>query len=311
MRRHQIRSVAAAGALAWPAIATAQDFHALVFTRTLGWRHESIATAVATVQTLAAEHCFAVTHTEDPAVFSAAGLAPYDVVIFLLTSGDVLDPAQQAAFEAWWGPGRGWVGVHSAADTEYLWPFYQQLVVGHFFDHPLPQQASIYVEDGSHPSTGFLPQRPQAWVRYDEWYDYTPNPRGTAGVRVLLTLDESTYTGGQMGADHPIAWCHEPQGGRAWYTGGGHTWESYYEPLFVRHVLGGILWAAGRESVEPYANCDGSTAAPILNVADFTCFLQRYAAGDAWANCDGSTAQPALNVADFSCFLQRFASGCP
>jgi hypothetical protein len=60
-----------------------------------------------------------------------------------------------------------------------------------------------------------------------------------------------------------------------------------------------------------YANCDGSTASPVLNVADFTCFLQRYASGDAYANCDGSTAPPVHNVADFTCFLQKYAVGCP
>jgi hypothetical protein len=114
-----------------------------------------------------------------------------------------------------------------------------------------------------------------------------------------------------MGADHPIAWCHLYGGGRAWYTAGGHTEESYGEPLFVRHLLGGILWAADRPACACYANCDGSTAAPVLNVADFTCFLQRFAGGDAYANCDGSTAAPALNVADFTCFLQKYAAGCP
>ncbi len=60
-----------------------------------------------------------------------------------------------------------------------------------------------------------------------------------------------------------------------------------------------------------YANCDGSTAAPALNVADFTCFLNRFAAGESYANCDQSTSPPVLNVADFTCFLNAFASGCP
>jgi cytochrome c len=302
-----IRSAAAA--LVLTSAASAQDFRALVFSKTAGWRHDSIPAAIAAVPSLADQHCFAVTVTEDASAFNPAELAQYRVVIFLLTTGDVLDPAQEAALQDWFGPGRGWVGVHSAADTEYLWPFYQSLVVGHFFDHPLPQQASIYVEDASHPSTSFLPQPPTAWVRYDEWYDYAPNPRGQ--VNVLLRLDESTYSGGQMGQDHPIAWCHENLGGRAWYTGGGHTWESYSEPLFLRHIQGGILWAAGREEPHAYANCDASTAAPVLNVADFTCFLQRFAAGDGYANCDQSTNPPVLNVADFTCFLQRFASGCP
>jgi hypothetical protein len=61
---------------------------------------------------------------------------------------------------------------------------------------------------------------------------------------------------------------------------------------------------------ECYANCDQSTAAPILNVLDFSCFLNQFAAGDTTANCDGSTAEPVLNVLDFSCFLNQFAAGC-
>ena len=103
------------------------------------------------------------------------------------------------------------------------------------------QQATIQVVDRSHPSTRHLPGD---WIRTDEWYDFATNPRGA--VHVLAVLDESTYTDGGMGADHPIAWCHRYKGGRSFYTAGGHTIESYAEPAFRRHLLGGILWAAGR-----------------------------------------------------------------
>lgn len=65
------------------------------------------------------------------------------------------------------------------------------------------------------------------------------------------------------------------------------------------------------ESCVCYANCDGSTTAPVLNVSDFICFLNRYSAGDSYANCDGSTAPPVLNVSDFVCFLNRYGAGCP
>jgi endonuclease/exonuclease/phosphatase family metal-dependent hydrolase len=60
-----------------------------------------------------------------------------------------------------------------------------------------------------------------------------------------------------------------------------------------------------------YANCDCSAVAPVLNVGDFTCFLQKYAAGDPYANCDASTTPPVLNVGDFTCFLQKYAAACP
>jgi type 1 glutamine amidotransferase len=161
-------------------------------------------------------------------------------VVFLNTTGDVLAPRQQRAFRSYIRHGGGWVGIHSAADTEYEWPFYGRLLGAYFQSHPAVQPATIDVVDRSHPSTRHLPAR---WMRTDEWYDLRSNPRGA--VHVLATLDESTYSGGTMGADHPIAWCHAFKGGRAWYTAGGHTSESYSEPAFRKHLLGGILWAAG------------------------------------------------------------------
>jgi type 1 glutamine amidotransferase len=135
------------------------------------------------------------------------------------------------------------VGVHSASDTEYNWPWYGGLV-GAYFDrvhgHSKVTQATLHVIDRTHPSTVMLPA---LWVRTDEWYNFASNPRGR--VNVLMTIDESTYNGGTMGVDHPIAWYHEYEGGRAWYTALGHTSESYYEPLFLAHLWGGIMYAVG------------------------------------------------------------------
>jgi len=147
---------------------------------------------------------------------------------------------QQKAFKSYIRRGGGWAGIHSAADTEYEWPFYGRLLGAYFQSHPAVQPASIGVTDRSHPSTKALPAR---WTRTDEWYSFARNPRGS--VHVLATLDESTYSGGTVGADHPIVWCHPFKGGRAWYTAGGHTIESYAEPDFRWQLLGGILWAAG------------------------------------------------------------------
>ncbi|MFE1500107.1 lectin, partial [Streptomyces albidoflavus] len=102
------------------------------------------------------------------------------------------------------------------------------------------QSATVRVEDRAHDATAHLGS---SWQRTDEWYNYRSNPRSSA--RVLASLDESSYSGGNMAGDHPIAWCKDYQGGRAFYTGGGHTDESYAEPAFRRHLLGGIRWAAG------------------------------------------------------------------
>lgn len=212
----------------------------LLFSRTQGFRHGSIDEAVPALQMLGQPLGWTVDATEDSAVFSEDNLANYDVVVFLLTTGDVLDADQQFAFEAYMAAGGGYVGVHSATDTEYDWMFYGDMVGAYFDGHPAPQTATMTVVDADHPSTQHLAS---SWERFDEWYNFAPDP--TDDVDVLLNLDESTYDGGSMGASHPIAWAQEFGGGRVFYTGGGHTSESYAEPDFLQHLRGGIEWAAG------------------------------------------------------------------
>jgi type 1 glutamine amidotransferase len=212
----------------------------LVFSKTTGFRHDSIPAGVGAIRALAKAGGFSVSATENGGAFTKKRLGRYEAVVFLSTTGDVLDPKQQAAFQAYIRKGGGFVGIHSVSDTEYDWPFYGGLIGAYFRQHPAVQPATISVADAKHPSTRHLPRR---WTRIDEWYDFRSNPRGS--VHVLATLDESTYTGGTMGPDHPIAWCHPYRGGRAWYTAGGHTIESFAEPAFRKHLLGGILWASG------------------------------------------------------------------
>ncbi|HVR96271.1 MAG TPA: ThuA domain-containing protein [Thermoanaerobaculia bacterium] len=213
----------------------------LVFSKTAGFRHSSIEPGIAAIRNLGAANGFEVDATEDARQLTPANLARYSAVVFLSTTGDVLDDAQQAAFMAFIRRGGGYVGIHAAADTEYFWPWYGDLMGAYFARHPAPARARLRVENRNHPSTSALPD---PWVRTDEWYDFQRNPR-SHGVTVLLTLDESSYPGGQMGSDHPIAWYHEFDGGRAWYTAGGHTDESFAEPDFLQHLLGGIRYAAG------------------------------------------------------------------
>jgi type 1 glutamine amidotransferase len=214
----------------------------LVFSKTAGFRHDSIPAGVQALRELGARNRVQIDATEDAAAFSDTGLRRYDVVVFLLTTGDVLDDRQQAAFQRYIRSGGGYAGVHSASDTEHDWPWYGGLVGAYFKTHPQIQRATVVVADPRDASTRGLPQR---WTRTDEWYGFATNPRGA--VRVLATLDESSYSPGDsaMGSDHPIAWSHLYEGGRAWYTAGGHTQESYSEPLFRTHLLGGIRWAAG------------------------------------------------------------------
>lgn len=228
-----------------PASAADAPYDVLVFSKTAGFRHDSIAVGTQTVRDLGAANSFTVTATEDANTFTTANLARYEAVIFLNTTGDVLNATQQSAFESYIGGGGGFVGVHSAADTEYGWSFYGNLVGAYFASHPAIQQANVKIENRAHPATAHLPQ---TWTRTDEWYNYQTNARSTA--RVLATLDESSYSGGGMGADHPHAWCKSYAGGRSFYTGGGHTQASYAEPAFRAHLLGGIRYAAGRAKAD-------------------------------------------------------------
>lgn len=228
-----------------PMTNSAPAFRVLVFSRTTGYRHDAIATATSTVKTLGALNDFAVTATENPAVFTDVDLAPFRVIVFLLTTGDVLNTDQQGAMERFIRAGKGFVGVHSTTDTEHDWPWFGGLVGTSFLSHPAQSSGRLVVEDSANPSTTFLPP---TWTRTDEWFNFTTNPR--TSVQVLLSLDESSYSGGTMG-DHPIAWCHDYDGGRAWYTGLGHNASAYNEPFFRLHLLGGIQYAAGAQMHAP------------------------------------------------------------
>ncbi|MDT0566904.1 ThuA domain-containing protein [Streptomyces sp. DSM 3412] len=223
-----------------------EERRVLVFSKTAGFRHDSIPEGITAVRELGAAHGFAVDATEDAGAFTARNLGRYDAVVFLSTTGDVLNAAQQGAFERYIKRGGSYVGVHAAADTEYDWAFYGGLAGAYFQSHPAIQPATVDVEDHAHPATAGLGA---TWNRTDEWYNYRSNPRERA--HVLASLDESSYSGGTMNGDHPIAWCQDYRGGRAFYTGGGHTKESFAEPAFRQHLLGGIRWAIG----EAQADC--------------------------------------------------------
>jgi glucose/arabinose dehydrogenase len=243
-----------------PVLAQAPGARVLVFSKTAGFRHSSIADGIAAVEALGSANGFAVDATEDAAQLNDANLAQYDAVIFLNTTGDILDASQESAFERYIQGGRGFVGIHSAADTEYEWAWYGGLVGAYFQSHPAIQAGTVVVADLVHPSTAGLPRR---WARTDEWYNFQANPRGE--LHVLATLDETTYSGGTMGHDHPIAWCHSYNGGRAFYTAGGHTSASYSEPLFLEHLLGGIRFAAGWVTADCVATVDRSFEKVVLD----------------------------------------------
>jgi type 1 glutamine amidotransferase len=226
----------------------AQQFKVLVFTKTAGWHHDAVHAGVSAVQELGKLHDFGVFWTADAGrVMNDAELAKYQAVVFLLTTGDILDEAQQAAFERFIRKGGGFVGVHSAADTEYGWPWYTKMV-GHMFRvHPAVQSAVLQVRDRHFPGMErFAPRS----LHTDEWYEFGP---ASAKLNYLLTVDESTYQpettwpdrqGKGMGAFHPVSWYQHYEGGRAFYTALGHLAATYRDPVFQHHLYGGIYWAA-------------------------------------------------------------------
>jgi type 1 glutamine amidotransferase len=210
----------------------------LLCTRTTGYRHESIPAGIRAISELAARDGLEVHATEDTSELKR--LPEFGLVLFLSTSGDILAPDERAALADFVTAGGGFMGVHSATTAEPSWPFFGELLGARFRQHPAVQPARIVVADADHPATGHLPAQ---WPRVDEWYCFTGNPRPQ--VRVLLTVDERSYDGGTMGPDHPIAWCHDHLGGRVFYTAMGHTIESYAEPAFREHLLGGIRYTMG------------------------------------------------------------------
>ena len=214
-------------------------FKVLVFTKTTEFRHDSIEVGTELVKKLGQENGFAVDATEDANKFTVEALKDYQVVIFLNTTGDVLDGTQEKVFEQYIRSGRGYVGVHAASDTEKSWPFYETLVGAIFNGHPATQSAKIQVLDKKHPATAHLSD---IWESTDEWYNFRKPP---TDVHVLLKMDTKSYSGSGHGDNHPMCWYHGVDAGRSFYTGLGHTKESYADPVFQKHLLGGIVYASG------------------------------------------------------------------
>jgi type 1 glutamine amidotransferase len=232
-------------------LAVAQkQFKALLVTTTRGWHHESLHAGALAIQQLGANNFFDVTLLEDPNAFSDKYLEQFRVVIFLNTTGDVLDSAQQKAMERFIQSGKGFVGIHSASDTEYEWDWYTKLVGRMFHIHPVIQTAKLNVIDAAFPGLqGFTNSK----LFTDEWYEF--GPEKVAGLNYLISIDETSYNpsaewadknkkGTGMGKLHPISWYHNFDGGRSFYTAMGHVPAVFSDPAFLNHLTAGIFWAA-------------------------------------------------------------------
>ena len=224
----------------------------LVFSKTAAFRHKSsIAVGKIALMKLGVENGFSVDTTENVAYISADSLKHYSAVVFLSTTGDVLDYIQQASLERYVQAGGGFVGIHAASDCEYNWPWYGQLVGAYFKSHPSQQMAKIVVKDASHISTKHLPA---VWERFDEWYNWRIVP-SEKDVKILLSIDEKSYNGGENGVNHPMAWYHDFDGGRSFYTELGHVDASFTEENFLKHILGGIQYAIGDNKPLDFSKC--------------------------------------------------------
>ena len=235
-------STTAISSTAGPGTSAAVRPAVLVLTKTAGFRHTSIEPAAAALVAGLGAAGIDVVVDPDAAHVTDQGLAPFNSVVMLSTTGDWLDDAQQAALEKWAAAGGGVAGIHAATDAEPAWSFLEELFGTRFASHPAVQPATVVIEDPTHPATVRLPTR---WTVTDEWYNFTRNPRDR--VHVLAAVDETTYAGGVMGPDHPIEWSREPSAisGRMWYTAMGHPDELWADPTFTAHVVAGVAWTAG------------------------------------------------------------------
>ncbi|MFF0724140.1 ThuA domain-containing protein [Streptomyces sp. NPDC004134] len=222
------------------------DFRVLVFSKVTNFYHDSIPAGIEAVEKLGDEYGFEVDSTDDAAAFTEENLANYEAVVFNNTnstpeSGDLLDADQRAALQSYIQAGGGWLGLHAASASERDWDWYEGLVGAIFDKHPVPQTGRIKVLDGTHPSTKGLPQ---LWERHEEWYNWRANPTGKVHTLAQIKVRDG-ITGLDEGVDHAFSWCQKYDGGRSWFTAGGHDASSFDEPLFLKHLLGGIRWAAG------------------------------------------------------------------
>lgn len=241
--------------IAIPTLVSAQpQFKALLFTKTAGFHHQSINEGVDGIRELARRHQFQVHWQEDASRFNSQNLEQYDVIIFLSTTGDILNEKQQQAMEEFIQSGKGFVGIHAASDTEYEWEWYTQLVGRMFKMHPANQTTRVTVLDPDFPG---MERMPESYLWTDELYEF--GEEKVEGLNYLMTIDESYYdvqpswgdqkTAG-MGEFHPVAWYHKFDGGRSFYTAFGHMPEKYSNDMFLEHIYGGIYWAATGKGIK-------------------------------------------------------------
>lgn len=230
-------------------VAQDQKINVLVFSKTVGFRHNSISSGLKMLSDLAQERKWILTATENSELFTPDFLKTFDVVVFLNPTMDVLNEQQQKAFESFMATGKGFVGIHAATDCEYDWAWYGQLTGAYFKTHPRGQVGTVIFENTDHPS--MVPFKGmQTYRTFDEWYSFKENPR--AKVHVLARLDETSLDAEtlkddkwKMG-DHPLIWYQEIGNSRSFYTVFGHTPEAFHDSKIKEHIGCAVDWVAKR-----------------------------------------------------------------
>ncbi|WP_438977560.1 ThuA domain-containing protein [Polaribacter sp.] len=219
----------------------------LVFTKTNGFRHKSIPSGINYFINLKKVTNWKIDFSENSNDFSKENLSNYNVVVFLNTTGNLFNENQKKAFKKYIANGNGFVGIHAASNTEEQWPWFTNLVGATFKNHPKVQNAKVFIhQESEHPAISHLQKEE---VFKDEWYNFKKPVAKHANV--LVSVDETSYKGKKMNTkNHPITWYHHYNGGRIFYTGLGHTDESYADIRFQKMIKGGILWAANTAQVK-------------------------------------------------------------
>lgn len=225
-----------------------QQARVLVYTKNgEGYVHDNIQASVKALQKLGDKHGFTVHESDNPNDFTIENLSTYDALVFSNTNNTIFDSEEQRdAFKTYINNGGGFVGIHSASGSERNWPWFSKLLGGNFERHAPQQDFTVSIVDRSHPSTTYLPN---TWEIIDDesYYLDELNP----GIRILVASnlksvsdkETNTFPGNIFGNQFPVSWYQEFDGGRQWYTSLGHRPEHYNDPLFMRHILGGIQWA--------------------------------------------------------------------
>lgn len=224
-------------------MAPTKPFRILVFSKTAGYRHDSIPAGITSTRDFSERtKLFDVDASEDAGVFTPASLGQYAVIILLQCIGPFLSSDQIEALKGFVRAGGGIVGIHGAAAGMPEDEWYGRLIGAHFDSHPQPELGNVTVDDGQH----WISMESRIdWM--DEWYNFRTHPRSNPNLKILLKGDTTSFNGGKMGEDHPLAWCQEFEGGRSFFTALGHFQEAYRDKWFLEHMFKAIFWVARRE----------------------------------------------------------------